>query len=516
VTSPFAMARARRALEQAGLDATVPLERAESVTNEVWVSDDYVVRVNRHPNQRLKREAFLGPLLPHDIGYPGVVSYGGDVGADTLITTRCRGTTLTVAWPTMDRAERRRAIAQLATIVRRLHEFPAPDGLPPIAVPQLLSPDTLRAVDPLIAGLEQAAAMTHVDPGLIADLGVLVAADAPVIEPFRSPTLIHGDLHFQNVLWDGYVITALLDFEFARAAPPDLDLDVFLRFCAYPKMHVADQYVEATRDEDFAEIPWWFAEEYPELFDHPSIFERLRLYCIAYNVRDLLETPMQGPSRAVGPFHPHRRLEAIVRGTSHIDRYAGRIAGFGTTSAQSLAAVGPPDGRPDQLPPLSPGAMASRLAAAGDSTLPLARRTAAAPTQPTASSEPGPVRGIAYEAIDGELVVRGANGQEQWRGKVAGGSVVTVVAVDGSDNAVVLLDWRRGTLPEGIGDWDVFDNVVAIQPTGAERWRPDVPSGDRCFTSLRFEDGRLEAESSSEVQVIDPATGAVVEHRYLR
>ena len=64
MSGSFALARARRALEEAGLPVDLPLERASSVTNEVWLSDRYVVRVNRQPNQRLRREAALGPLLP--------------------------------------------------------------------------------------------------------------------------------------------------------------------------------------------------------------------------------------------------------------------------------------------------------------------------------------------------------------------------------------------------------------------------------------------------------------------
>ena len=57
MSDSFAMARARRALGEAGLDMHLPLTRASSVTNEVWLSDEYVVRVNRQPNQRLRREA---------------------------------------------------------------------------------------------------------------------------------------------------------------------------------------------------------------------------------------------------------------------------------------------------------------------------------------------------------------------------------------------------------------------------------------------------------------------------
>ena len=70
MSGSFALARARRALEEAGLPVDLPLERASSVTNEVWLSDRYVVRVNRQPNQRLRREAALGPSCRPRSGTP--------------------------------------------------------------------------------------------------------------------------------------------------------------------------------------------------------------------------------------------------------------------------------------------------------------------------------------------------------------------------------------------------------------------------------------------------------------
>jgi hypothetical protein len=65
----FEEARARKALQGAGLDLSLPIERASSVTNEVWLAGEYVIRVNRHPNQRLRREAALpGGLTPQPNG----------------------------------------------------------------------------------------------------------------------------------------------------------------------------------------------------------------------------------------------------------------------------------------------------------------------------------------------------------------------------------------------------------------------------------------------------------------
>ncbi|MEO6628503.1 MAG: hypothetical protein ABIP03_08015, partial [Aquihabitans sp.] len=83
-SSGLARARAMRALGEAGL-ASEGLTRADSVTNEVWLTDDYVIRVNRDASLRLYREAVLSQVLPEEVGYPTLVQHGGEIGSDWLI-----------------------------------------------------------------------------------------------------------------------------------------------------------------------------------------------------------------------------------------------------------------------------------------------------------------------------------------------------------------------------------------------------------------------------------------------
>jgi hygromycin-B 7''-O-kinase len=323
VTGSFAVARARRALEEAGLPVDLQLERASSVTNEVWLSDRYAVRVNRQPNQRLRREAALGPLLPPEVGYPAIEAYGGEFGADWLIVHRVPGQPLSRSWPTMTREERRRAVGQIADMLRALHRFQCPDDVPEIDAPQLLRSHTFRAVDPLLGALGQLETMPFVDGKLLAEVRELVLSTCSVVEPFDQSSFVHGDLTFENVLWDGHVVTALLDFEWSRPAPADVELDILLRFSAYPYLHVAEDYEDQTRAIDYTEVPYWLAEDYPELFAFPHQYERLRLYSIAYDVRELVAFPPNRPPRELSPHHPYRRLERTVRGLGHLDRLAG-------------------------------------------------------------------------------------------------------------------------------------------------------------------------------------------------
>lgn len=322
----LAQARARHALNSAGLDPEVPLEPASSVTNEVWIGRDLVVRVNSLPNDRLRREAALARHLPAEVGYPRIISYGGEVGADYLILERVPGHPLSRWWPGMTEVQRRGAISQLATKLRAVHSTEAPH-LPDLArTPQLLDPSATgdEAVVRLEAAIDKAAQLPHVDRRLLAEVYNLVTSTSQHLTPFDVPTLIHGDLTFENVLWDGERITALLDFEWARLGPPDLDLDILLRFCAYPHLHVAADYEDRTHARDYVQVPWWLADDYPELFDAPYVFERVRLYGFAWDIAELLAFPPRSEPRNLPDEHPYHRLRRATEGTGYLDMLNGR------------------------------------------------------------------------------------------------------------------------------------------------------------------------------------------------
>lgn len=321
--SDFAEARARRALSDAGLDYTMALNRASSVTNEVWLTDDFAIRVNRKPNQRLRREAYLGPRLPAGVHYPEVVGYGGQLGADWLIVRRRPGDVLSRRWPSMSVGERRSATRQLAGLMRSLHAVACPPDLPPIdAAPQLLCDQEYAATRPLLEALDALLAMPSMDRQVTEDATEMVRATSAALDPFSTSHLVHGDITFENVLWNGTAISAMLDFEWARGGPRDLDLDVLLRFCAYPFLHVAADYEDQTLAADYAPVPYWLAEDYPELFTHPHQLDRMRLYSIAFDVRDLLQSPPTVSANQLSPHHAANRLARTVHGTSHLDRLA--------------------------------------------------------------------------------------------------------------------------------------------------------------------------------------------------
>jgi hygromycin-B 7''-O-kinase len=325
--SALAKARARQALADAGLPSEGPLEPLRSVTNEVWLSAEYLIRLNRRQDGRLQKEMAVGGLLPPALTYPEAVAYGGEPGGDWLILRRPRGRVLSQAWPHLATPQRNLAIQHLAHLLQVVHSLPAPAELPEIDDPPLLvSVDLESPTADLVRAIDRLAPLPNIDAGLMADTLGLVRDLTLSLEPFRATTMVHGDVHFENILWDGTRAHTLLDWKWARPAPPDVDLDVLLRFCAHPYAYVADAHRHHATADEYVDVPWQLADAYPDLFSHNRQFDRMRVFSIAYDVRELLLYPPPVPVDRLPDHHAYHRLEAVLTGRSYLDDLARAAA----------------------------------------------------------------------------------------------------------------------------------------------------------------------------------------------
>jgi hypothetical protein len=96
-------------------------------------------------------------------------------------------------------------------------------------------------------------------------------------------SVIHGDAHLANVLWHDGRLAALLDFEWARIGPPDLELEAVCR---------DDPAIEARAAHGSCaagDVPMLagLRAGYPGLFEHEHLTERLWLYELCHQVRQL-------------------------------------------------------------------------------------------------------------------------------------------------------------------------------------------------------------------------------------
>lgn len=316
--------RVHHALRAAGLRNTEPPERILNAMNEVWAIGDYIVRVNPHPGaHRLQDEARLLLYLPAEVKAPIAVAAGPASWGEWAVTVRIPGQELSGVWAGLTDRGRQRAVTELGQALEALHGVEAPSQVSagnPDRCPHPLP------VSRLLRLLADASDLPGVDRAVFTDAAERLAEVAPFLDD-DSSTLIHGDLHLENVLaTDDGQITGLLDFEWSRAGPPDLDLDVLLHSLSEPELHHSTAAADGLTRSDFDRFVGWLRKCYPKLFGHPHLADRLWVYRLAYDVQDLVTSNrvLGGGLAGTGPHHPYQRVVRDVRGRSDLGWFLAR------------------------------------------------------------------------------------------------------------------------------------------------------------------------------------------------
>lgn len=325
-TTPAPSERLARVCSVAGLDPLAAPQRIESNSNDAWSLDDarlgqLVLRVCwRGDIDRLGREVTVARHMPASIRYPEVAGHGRTSldGFDLSysLTRRLTGRSIEREVASMDGAERRSAVAQLADMLADLHRWvPSAD----LAGPLVARPDLahggisgLLGADitplPVVRALDLAAHATslpHVDPCLMSDAVQILRTLRDLEQPVDDPSahgLIHGDLDLSNLLWSDSDVV-LLDLEWVRFGPPLLDLQRLCDHADVDMMNGVDTHPTLLR---------WLESDYPELFRCPHAAARMRLYALVFAVRHVIVDPPDRDAADLPPDHAIHRIRRLV------------------------------------------------------------------------------------------------------------------------------------------------------------------------------------------------------------
>lgn len=302
----------------AGLRSIDGATRLPSASNEAWKVGDVVVRISWSGDcDRVRREVMVLEHLPPSVPHPEVLEHGTTEGRTWTITRWVPGDVAVRTWPKMTSATRDRFAQQLAEALAALHQWSPP---PPVRQqvakrkPALTAADVVgQDINPLpidraLAIVEEAKRAPHADPAVIDAVAERLAELRPCDVGADDSTVLHGDLHLGNLVEAEGTLRTLLDFEWVRLGPPDLDLQAFLRA------------EEETESEDLITR---IAQHYPGIVAHPRIVERLWLYDLACTLRDVIVCPATIAPAGLRTNHPLRRLPMIVQSPAYIERLLG-------------------------------------------------------------------------------------------------------------------------------------------------------------------------------------------------
>ncbi len=312
---PYGAASAAYRLELLARTLPFPVGGARLVTsnnNDVWRLEAGYLRVAwRGDRGRLAREADLLGRLRGVVPVPEVLDVGGDDRLSWSLSATVPGTPLdgVCTWPAPDGL---RALArEAAGWLRALHSWPLPADLARVLRRPAADPDPLRRAGAELVLLPASSARELIPVAKqlpFTDHGVLDAAAARLADLGDQPSadahvLLHGDFYLGNVVVQDGRVSTLIDFEFARMGPRDLELISVIRALD------AETRLGVPRPPLLA----WLAEDYPELFAAPDLGRRLWLYALAHTVRHIIFWPPDRPEAdGLDPGHPLHTLRRLI------------------------------------------------------------------------------------------------------------------------------------------------------------------------------------------------------------
>lgn len=316
---PVARRRLHHVARLAGLHLTGDEPFSEGSSNDTWfLSDEIVLRVcYRGDVDRFVREAELAAALPDSVPGPLVLDYGRDEFLSWMVIKRLHAGSLWHVWGSESATVLRSYVAQLAEILRSLHEWQPPARIlaryaaaelpdsetDPVAIAADLTP---LSVDHLNRLIEYAYEQPFSDRDVLDRIAARLATVADqIVFDREADVVLHGDCTAGNVLVQDGRVVALLDFEWSRRGPRDIELTL-PGYWAW-----LDGQEPGSGRPRF--LPW-LAEFYPELFNGPDFEQRQWFYRAGFALRSLIYLPAYAPEAELATGHGLRQLRRLAGG----------------------------------------------------------------------------------------------------------------------------------------------------------------------------------------------------------
>lgn len=244
-------------------------------TNTIYSVDNYIVRIctDSKNEERFENEVNFYKENKDNNGIPKL--YVSDTKKSVVpyyyeILEKVSGKTLYELWYRLSDSERIKIVIQIIDILKPFHSK------------EVKGYDFLEMLKTKILYLKD---KCNLDNELFNDLINMC------YKYFKKNTfgLIHGDLHFDNFMYDGTNLH-LLDFERCMVAPIDYDFRIFSKYNSQPYLWASAKTDMLTVESDYQDLMSIFLENYKELNEIPYINERLDFYSIIESLENYKNT----------------------------------------------------------------------------------------------------------------------------------------------------------------------------------------------------------------------------------
>ncbi len=232
-------------------------------TNTIYRVGDYIVRICTNPTneERLKKEIDFYLANNNNPNIPTL--YEADTSKSKVpyyfeVINRINGNTLYEVWYKISVDERKQIVLNIISILKSIHKR---------------KEEETNFKDFIKEKLTSLLRDCNINDDIFNSL--LILCD----KYFENNTSyqIHGDLHFDNFIYDGNKLT-LLDFERTITAPLDYDFRLLNRYNSMPWLWASGETDMLAVESDYQDLMPMIIENYPELASIPYLRERLSIY----------------------------------------------------------------------------------------------------------------------------------------------------------------------------------------------------------------------------------------------
>lgn len=247
-----------------------------------FVDDKYVVKLvsDIAKREQLAKEISVYQNHGQLAFIPSFVASGTFESTDYLIIKKVSGQSLYSVWHALNKQKREEVCAQIVAILKVLHNQPY--NFLPNTAPNYWASHMQTCLASSVALLQNngfdASSLLHIRGNI-----------APTIFAEQQLCLLHNDMHFDNLIYNGKTLT-LIDFDRVLVGSKDYELLILLGMCNNPKKFASEQTERLVNLSDYADIAPYIKKHYSSMFRFKYLTERLFVYSLLYELENAFES----------------------------------------------------------------------------------------------------------------------------------------------------------------------------------------------------------------------------------
>ena len=232
-------------------------------TNTIYKVGDYIVRIctSTSNEERFKKEIDFYQANNNNPNIPTL--FASDISKEIVpyyyqVINRINGNTLYEVWYKISKEERKQIVLNFISILKSIHKR---------------KEEETNFKDFIKEKLTSLLRDCNINDDIYNSL--LILCDKYFVD--SNMYQIHGDLHFDNFIYDKSKLT-LLDFERTMTAPLDYEFRILNRYNSMPWLWASGETDMLTVESDYQDLMPMIIDNYPELKSIPYLIERLTIY----------------------------------------------------------------------------------------------------------------------------------------------------------------------------------------------------------------------------------------------